>query len=129
MIEWKQRVQKLRRFNVETTWKNPRGKSINISSILKVESTAKFPHRINVTVSAWIRLSKLMWFPRTFHVELQRRIDGESTRMRPLGSDYRSGRPEVFCKKVVLKNLEKFTGKHLCQSLFFNKVADLRKLF
>ena len=26
-------------------------------------------------------------------------------------------------KKGVLKNFEKFTGKHLCQSLFFNKVA------
>ena len=31
--------------------------------------------------------------------------------------------PEVFCKKGVLKNLSKFTGKHLCQSLVFNKVA------
>ena len=29
-------------------------------------------------------------------------------------------------KKGVLKNLAKFTGKHLCQSLFFNKVAGLR---
>ena len=26
----------------------------------------------------------------------------------------------------VLKNFAKFTGIHLCQSLFFNKVADLR---
>ena len=26
-------------------------------------------------------------------------------------------------KKVALKNFPKFTGKHLCQSLFFNKVA------
>ena len=26
----------------------------------------------------------------------------------------RSSRPEVFCKKGVLKNLAKFTGKHLC---------------
>ena len=34
--------------------------------------------------------------------------------------------PEVFCKKGVLKNFTKFTGKHLCQSLFFNKVAGLR---
>ena len=31
----------------------------------------------------------------------------------------RSSRPEVFCKKM-------FTGKHLCQSLFFNNVAGLR---
>ena len=35
----------------------------------------------------------------------------------------RSGRPEVFCKKGVLRNLTKLTGKHLCQSLFFNKVT------
>ena len=36
---------------------------------------------------------------------------------------YRSSRLEVFCKKVVLWNFAKFTGKHLCQTLFFNKVA------
>ena len=34
--------------------------------------------------------------------------------------------PEVFFKKGVLKNFASFTGKHLCWSLFFNKVADLR---
>ena len=32
----------------------------------------------------------------------------------------------MFCKKGVLGNSTKFTGKHLCQSLFFNKVAGLR---
>ena len=37
----------------------------------------------------------------------------------------RSSRPEVFCKKAVLRNFAKFTGKHLYQSLFFNKVAGL----
>ena len=37
--------------------------------------------------------------------------------------------PEVFCKKGVLRNFAKFTGKHLCQSLFFNKVAGLRPVF
>ena len=31
--------------------------------------------------------------------------------------------PEVFYKKGVLRNFSKFTGKHLYQSLFFNKVA------
>ena len=35
----------------------------------------------------------------------------------------RSSRPEVFCKKAVLRNFAKFTGKPLCQSLFFNKFA------
>ena len=38
----------------------------------------------------------------------------------------RSSRPEVFCKKGVLRNFTKFTGKHLRQSLFFSKVAGLR---
>ena len=32
----------------------------------------------------------------------------------------------MFCKKGVLRNFSKFTGKHLCRSLFFNKVAGLR---
>ena len=38
----------------------------------------------------------------------------------------RSSRPNVFCKKGVFRQFAKFTGKHLCQSLFFNKVAGLR---
>ena len=33
--------------------------------------------------------------------------------------------PEVFYKKSVLRDFTKFTGKHLCQSLSFNKVAGL----
>ena len=38
-----------------------------------------------------------------------------------------SSRSEVFCKKGVLKDFAKFTGKNLCQRLFFNKVAGLLK--
>ena len=34
---------------------------------------------------------------------------------------YSSIRPGVFCKKGALRNFTKFTGKHLCQSLFFKK--------
>ena len=34
----------------------------------------------------------------------------------------------MFCKKVILINFASFTGKHLCHSLFFNKVAGLRSL-
>ena len=30
--------------------------------------------------------------------------------------------PKVFRKKGILRHFAKFTGKHLCQSLFFNKV-------
>ena len=31
----------------------------------------------------------------------------------------------MFCKEGVLRNFAKFTGKHLRQTLFFNKVAGL----
>ena len=35
--------------------------------------------------------------------------------------------PRCSVKKGVLRNFAKFTGKHLCQSLFFNKVAGFFK--
>ena len=38
----------------------------------------------------------------------------------------KSSRPEVFCRKGVLRYFGKFTGKHLCHSLFFSKVAGLK---
>ena len=35
---------------------------------------------------------------------------------------------EVFCiRKGVLRNFAKFTGKHLCRNLFFNKAAGIRQ--
>ena len=37
----------------------------------------------------------------------------------------RSSQESCSIKKAVLKNLTKFTGKHLCQNLFSNKVAGL----
>ena len=40
---------------------------------------------------------------------------------------FRSSKRRCFAKKGVLRNFAKFTGKHLCQSLFFNKVAGLRQ--
>ena len=39
---------------------------------------------------------------------------------------FRSSHPEEPCKKGVLENFAKLTGKHLCQSLFSNKVTGLR---
>ena len=33
---------------------------------------------------------------------------------------------EVFHKNIFLKVFLKFAGKHLCESLFFNKVAGLQ---
>ena len=39
---------------------------------------------------------------------------------------HRTSRLDVFSRKGVLRNFANFTGKHLCQSFFFNKVANLR---
>ena len=41
---------------------------------------------------------------------------------------FKSSDQRCFIKKGVLRNFTKFTGKHLCSSLFFNKVAGLRQL-
>ena len=38
----------------------------------------------------------------------------------------RSSHQRCSMKKGVLRNFTNFTGKHLCQSLFFNEVAGLR---
>ena len=35
----------------------------------------------------------------------------------------RSSLPEALCQQGVIRNFAKLTGKHLCQSLFFNSVA------
>ena len=43
-----------------------------------------------------------------------------------LKTDLRSSRSQIFFKIGVLKNFAGFTGKHMCQSLFFNKVAGMR---
>ena len=49
-----------------------------------------------------------------------------SSRILTKKTSFRSSRLEVFCKKGVLSNFAKFTGKRLCQSLFYNEVAGLR---
>ena len=41
-------------------------------------------------------------------------------------SQFRSSHKRCSMKKGVPRNFPKFIGKHLCQSLFFNKVASLR---
>ena len=43
-------------------------------------------------------------------------------------SNFRSSHWSCYLRKGVLRNFAKFTGKHLCQSLFFNKVAGVRLL-
>ena len=51
---------------------------------------------------------------------------GKSENCRSPENCTRTSHPEVFFKKGVLTNFAKFTGKHLGQNLFFNRVAGLR---
>ena len=53
------------------------------------------------------------------------RIKKEIVKVLQQPSYCQKGRPEVLYKKVVLRNFTKFTGKYLCQSFFFNKVAQV----
>ena len=69
-----------------------------------------FDHFVGLALKGWFRINYTITIIQT----LTKRI-----------LTTRSSRSEVFCKKGVLKNFTKFTGKHLCQSLFFNKVAGL----
>ena len=73
------------------------------SSYIKV----LFPHKLDTSI--WY-LSK--WQLRTSNI-----------------SNHRSSRLEVFCKKDVLRNFTKFTGKDLCQRLFFNTETVLAQVF
>ena len=43
-----------------------------------------------------------------------------------LPANFHKQPPEELYAKNVLTNFTKFTGKHLCKSLFFNKVTGLR---
>ena len=47
--------------------------------------------------------------------------------LRSLRGNRRSHR-RCSVRNGILRKLAKFTGKHLCQSLFFNKVSGLRSL-
>ena len=40
---------------------------------------------------------------------------------------FRSSHQRCYVRKGVLRNFTKFTGKHLYQSIFFNKVGGLRQ--
>ena len=62
-----------------------------------------------------MHVTKLLDFPDFFFIHSIWVSTGAAKKIR-------SSRPEVFCKKGVLRNFGKLIGKHLCQSLFFKKV-------
>ena len=54
--------------------------------------------------------------------KVMRHIENPGVATTVFGSSHR----RCSIRKGALKNFTKFTGKHLCQSLFFNEVAGLR---
>ena len=44
---------------------------------------------------------------------------------RQIFKEHRNSCPKMFCKKGFLRNFTKFTGKHLCQSLYFIKTKEI----
>ena len=53
-------------------------------------------------------------------------MENESKSFANISIPFKSSHQRCSMKKGVLRNFTKFTEKHLCQSLFFNKVAGLR---
>ena len=54
------------------------------------------------------------------------RVPGLGFPVCQLSYSFRSSHRKCSLIKGVLRNFAKFTGKHLCQTLFFNKVGGLR---
>ena len=79
----------------------------------------KFFYRFHANAECQLGLSGWSLTSSPAHLFARRGWLGLSVELRL----YRSSRSEVLCKKGALENFAKSTGKHLCQSLFFNKVA------
>ena len=94
---------------VFSTWPKGQDKNLNIS---RTKRAFKMKQKVFFIIFKGLSLKQIkrIFFGRWEHLRDQ----------------FRSSRPKLFCKKGVLRNFAKFTGKHLCQSLFFNKVAGLR---
>ena len=60
------------------------------------------------------------------NIKMNRNIIMDSYHIHNCTLIYRSSWQRCSVRKGFLINFAKFTGKHLCQSLFFNKVAGLR---
>ena len=69
------------------------------------------------------QITKLLSIKNSINDKLRKVRELDNTMLRYISSR------QVFCKKDVFRNFAKFTGQHLCQSLFFNKVAGPRPKF
>ena len=86
------------------------------ANLLKTDSNTGF--------SCFSYIAKFLRTPILKNIHEQLILDGQSF----LSCLYRirSSHPEVFWNKSALENFGKVKVKHLCPSLFFNKVAGLK---
>ena len=68
-------------------------------------------------------IAENVYFTVSDYQQLVTKYFAKFKKIRKTGPEQKRQPPEVFYEKGVLRNFAKFTRKHLCQSLFFNKVA------
>ena len=73
-------------------------------------------HSVKGTIPKIIIYKNLIW-----HYDATRKNDTENSE-----AIFRISHQRGSVKKFVLRNFPKFTGKHMCRSLFNNEVADSR---
>ena len=94
---------------------------VGISHLILPNFCAYLFYRPSATSSLWQQVPYPCWY---LTVVIHISLSLENVRLAiTMIIIWRSSRPEVFCEKGLLRKFAKFTGKHLCQSLFFNKVA------
>ena len=86
-----------------------------------------FHHLRQISTAKSLHLLKI-FFPRSittffYHYGREKKVE-RGIKWNSVSSS-RSSHRRFSVKKGVLRNFAKFTGKHLCQRLFFNKVAGL----
>ena len=102
----------MQKISIINVWKGSKFTSAAVSiSCIVIKKNAKIKY-INTNLLKDLSGNTLAW--------------NISLILTPYNSHKGNSRPEVFCKKDVLRTFTKFTGKHLCKSLFFNKIAGLR---
>ena len=109
------------------------GKSIALNVINKINSRLKFLHRknrfltpalcrllYNALIQSHFDYASSAWYPNLT-------LKMKNTIQIKYSNKCKSSRLEIIRKKGVLRNFTKFTGKYMCQTLFFNKVPGLRR--
>ena len=93
------------------------------SSLYQTKSLGSFIFDYeNSTTKPWLTNTAF----NEFLIIPKKKLFSSSNFIMDLAKSIRSSHRRCSVKNGVVRNFSKFTGKHSCQSLFFNKVAGLR---